>query len=287
MPELPEVETIRRGLSDEIRGKKIARFEVLDRKVIAGKEIKQLVGEKITGIARRGKLLIFNLSSPDKFLLIHLKMTGQLLFRLKNLPLGDPPQGDKHTRAIFYFSRHKVGIPTRASGEDSRLFFNDLRRFGYIKIVDKKELEKIIAEYGPEPLGKDFTLKYLSGILKKTGQSVKAALLDQKKIAGIGNIYADEACFCARVKPSRRASSLTRAEVVKLYGCIKKILALAIKYRGTTFSDYCDVAGAKGNFTKFLKVYDRAGEKCSRCGATLVKKKIAGRGSVFCPVCQK
>lgn len=296
MPELPEVETIRQGLCAEICGKKIERFEALDRKVIEGKDLRALAGEKIVNIARRGKLLIFKLSSRSKFLLIHLKMTGQLLLELKNKIVAGghniscddlKTPRNKHTRAIFHFA---PAFPPARGGTQrgGRLFFNDMRRFGYIKIVNAEELKKILGKYGPEPLGKDFTLAYLSGMLKKTGRSVKAALLDQEKIAGIGNIYADEACFCARVKPSRRASSLSPDEAAKLHGCIKQILALAIKHRGTTFSDYRDCDGQKGCFIKFLKVYDRKGEKCLRCKKGIIqKKKIAGRGSVFCPNCQK
>ena len=139
--------------------------------------------------------------------------------------------------------------------------------------------------YGMEPLSKAFTLKKFKETLKGK-RAIKQILMDQERVAGIGNIYSDEICFCARVRPDRKVNTLAENEIKSLRSCVKKILKLAIKYRGTTFKDYKDVAGRQGNFSNFLKVYDREGEKCMRCDAVLQKKRLGGRGSVFCSSCQ-
>lgn len=288
MPELPEVETIRRDLHAALVGKKIKKFEAPKLKVSPQDKkllTRLLPGNKIMAVERRGKLLIFKLSLQDKFLLVHLKMTGQLIYQSGNKFIAgghNINRGEfahplnKHTQAIFTFV------------DGIRLFFNDLRRFGYVKIVDKKELENIFKKYGPEPLSKEFSLSYLIDLFHRSGRNVKATLLDQGKIAGIGNIYADEACFCAKIKPWAKAKSLKLEQIKSLHQCLKKILKLAIKYRGTTFSDYKDATGKKGNFVQYLKVYGRAGEKCLRCEQGIIKKiKVAGRGTAYCPGCQK
>jgi len=284
MPELPEVETIRRDLSKKIIGKKIARFEILKKTVVkAGlKEIERVLADnEVKSIERRGKLLIFELS--DNFLLIHLKMTGQLIYRYDhhevmgghNLLYEFGVLPNKYTQVVFHFA------------DKSKLFFNDMRRFGYIKLVSKAEKEKVEAGYGIEPLSTKFTQRMFREILSKKSGIIKAALLDQSAIAGIGNIYSDEICYCAGVLPDRKVKSLKPEEINKLYRCIPEILKLAIKHRGTTFRDYRDGEGKKGSFVDFLKVYSHEGEKCA-CGKGIIKKKkIAGRGSSFCSECQK
>jgi len=157
-----------------------------------------------------------------------------------------------------------------------------------MKIVDAKELERALAAFGPEPLSPEFTLKELRKILKNKKTSIKQLLMNQKFIAGIGNIYADEACFLAKIKPVRKAASLTESEIKSLYNGIKKILKLAIKKRGTTFNNYRDADGHKGNFVKYLKVYGREGEKCKRCRHGIIQKvRLGGRGTHFCPKCQR
>ena len=302
MPELPEVETIRRDLASCLVNKKIASVRVLAEKSALPNAAffkNNLLGRKIIGIKRRGKLLIFVLA-PQKlkpgYLLIHLKMTGQLIYLDKeNKIAGGHSAGKKnnpgqkefsdsvggklpnsHTRAVFSFA---------GAG---RLFFNDLRRFGYLKLVDEAELTGIIENnYGPEPRSKSFSVSYLQSILKNKKTKIKAALLDQKLIAGLGNIYVDESLYAAGIKPLRRAGSLQPAEIKKLRQEINRIIARAIKQRGTTFSNYVDSRGRHGNFSRFLKVYGRAGEKCFRCHHKVLKVKMAGRGTHYCAYCQK
>lgn len=295
MPELPEVETIRRDLAEKILGHKIKSVNILSPKTAshpAAFFIKTLVGRKLIKIERRGKLLIFGLSaSPSElnYLLIHLKMTGQLVYQnrqtkiagghsLSNLEagsgIGELP--NKHTRVIIDFS------------PSGRLFFNDLRRFGYLKLTTEKELTKIlINNYGPEPLQPGFSLSFLIARLKGRTTKIKAFLLDQKIIAGLGNIYVDESLWAARIRPMRLAGSLRANEIKKLWEAINRIIGLAIKHRGTTFNNYVDSRGERGSFSRFLKVYGRRGEKCPNCHQPILKIKIAGRGTHYCPSCQK
>lgn len=288
MPELPEVETVRRGLRRYLLGQKIKEIKVFSSKTVVGTTAlfyRYLKDQEIVDITRRGKLLIFHLSPSNLFLLIHLKMTGQLIYRHKSSLLagGHSLQAkdieklpNKHTRAFFVFSGGGC------------LFFNDLRKFGYLKIVSKKELENILANnYGPEPLGAGFSHLALSEMLSDRKVSIKAALLDQRKLAGLGNIYVDEALFRAGISPVRLAKSLKKGEIVFLYKAIVDILKEAIKYKGTTFRDFLDSSGTKGNFSNHLQVYGRANEKCLVCGGKIVKIRLAGRGTHYCPYCQK
>lgn len=287
MPELPEVETIRQDLRKKILYKKIFAFDIKKSSAIKNgleKIEKELVEASVTDIERRGKLLIFKLSRPNSYLLIHLKMTGQLIYRIHgkiiagghNLPheLGSLP--NKHTAVVFNFS------------DGSQLFFNDQRRFGYVKLVNGKQKDEAESKFGIEALDKKLTVKKFKEILARRSGNIKAVLLDQSAIAGIGNIYADEVCFCAGVRPDRKVKSLQEKEKEKIARCIPRVLNLAVKHRGTTFSDYLDSEGKKGNFTRFLKVYEREGEKCLRCKSKVIeKKRIAGRGTSFCSNCQK
>jgi formamidopyrimidine-DNA glycosylase len=288
MPELPEVETIRRDLAKRILNKEIKSVEALDKKLGKAESFARiLIGNEVFRADRVGKLLIFHLKSGS-FLLIHLKMTGQLIFRsgekifagghsLSGKSLIEEVGGvlpNKHTRFIVSF----------AGGH--KLFFNDLRRFGYVKIVDRGELEKIKGGYGIEPLSKAFTPDNLKNVLSGK-RNIKAVLLDQTKISGIGNIYADEILFAARVRPSRRADSLKPAELKNIFSAAARIIKKAIEQRGTTFSDYVDSSGRHGNFIRFLKVYGRKGEKCQVCSGAVKVLKIAGRSTHFCPKCQK
>lgn len=287
MPELPEVETIRQDLRKKILHKKIATLEILKSKnnTQKNKEVKAVVqGVCIQEIERYGKLLVFCMDKEGVYMLIHLKMTGQLMYQYgERLVVGghsfssfNTHLPNKYTQAVFSFV------------DTSKLFFNDLRRFGYIKLATKEELEKIINNFGIEPLQKSFTFKNFSELLKKKKMILKALLMNQQLIAGIGNIYADEICFCAGVLPSRRTDSLTNDEIKKLYSCSQSVIKKAIKYRGTTFNDYVDSEGKKGKFATFLKVYGRKNLVCQRCKKGIIlKKKLAGRGTHFCEVCQK
>lgn len=269
MPELPEVETIRRDLTKKILHKKISHLEIRKRKIIKSNFLnfkKILLKNSFTKINRIGKLLIFHLADNKNYLLAHLRMTGQLIYQ----------QTGKYTRVIFIFS------------DQSKLYFNDLRQFGYLKIVQKPELDKIISKYGIEPLTKNFTKEKFTQIIKNKKISIKSVLLDQALISGIGNIYADESCFAAKINPKKISNKLSAKEANNLFLAIKKIIKKAISNRGTSFRNYVDATGQKGNFTQKLMVYGRAGEKCLLCKkGMIIKIKINGRGTSYCSFCQK
>lgn len=294
MPELPEVETIRRDLEGKIICKKIADVEVRVKKIVKTnlKEfVATLKGNQFGKVERRGKLLIFHLKTGGKFLLVHLKMTGQLIYRYDhktiagghNLPKNLGPLPNKFTHLIF------------SLGDGSKLFYNDMRRFGYMKIVDLDEKEKILANsFGIDAMDEKFTLAVFKKMVeKKKGAIAKAALLDQMSIAGIGNIYADEILFDSHVLPNRKVGTLKPEEIKKVFQSIKKVLKHALRHRGTTFGTqleghYVDSEGRHGNYLDFLKVYQREKEKCLRCKTGIIEKKnVAGRGTRFCPACQK
>ncbi len=298
MPELPEVETIRRDLTASIVKRQIAAVEILSPKTASHSAAffkRELVGRKIMAVSRRGKLLIITLSSGKdevvnsegiNYLLIHLKMTGQLIYLDKknrvagghslNTKVETEKLPNSHTRAYLVMDN------------GGHLYFNDMRKFGYLKLATKKELDALIEKnYGPEPLTPEFTLETFKKALSRTNLKIKAALLNQKLIAGLGNIYVDEVLWEARIRPERLVPSIRPEELKKLFLAINKIIALAIESRGTTFSNYVDSQGRSGNFSKFLKVYGRGGEKCPKCHNPLQKTKIAGRGTHYCPICQK
>ena len=244
MPELPEVETLARGLRKYVVGEIILRPRFVH-------------GKKVTGISRRAKWLIIHLSSKDNFV-VHLKMTGQLLYQNGGpIFLGGHTMGleqtklpNNHTRFEFEFT------------DKTKLFFQDMRKFGYIKLYSNRALEHYFAEkkLGFEPLDKDFTFDYFNTQLKRHGNtSIKAVLLNQSCIAGIGNIYADDVCWQAKVKPTRRVGTLTRAEQHALHQASRTILLEAIKLGCTSFSHYYRVDGKTGFYWNKRKVYDRAG----------------------------
>jgi len=270
MPELPEVETIKRQLNKEIAGKKITGIGVLTEKTLRTSKaefIKKVVGAKIKTVERRAKLLIMNLSNGYS-VLTHLKMTGQYVY---------DGEAYKHTRVVFSF------------GPKVKIMFNDMRRFGYLKLVKTSDLPKFLeGEYGPEPLEKNFTVQKFSEVLKRRpNMKTKQLLMEQKLIAGMGNIYAQEACFMAHVLPTRSAKSLKPAEIKKLYESIRKVMTEAIKYGGTSAENYLNLYGKQGDFVKRLKVYGRGKERCRRCGSILKTIKLGGRGTVYCAKCQR
>lgn len=289
MPELPEVETIRRDLEKKISNQKIKSVDVLATKSVHNQTaefLKILVGNNFSHIERRGKLLMFALKKTGKyaFMLVHLKMTGQLIYRHKKQIVAgghsqtamDTAVPNKFTRVIFTFS------------DGGQLFFNDLRRFGYLKLVAKEEKEKIVKNnFGIEPLALDYTFEAFEKLFKKRQTNIKALLLNQKLISGIGNIYADEACFEAGILPMRKASSLSKLELKKFFKAVAEVLKISIANRGTTFNNYVDSDGNTGAHINFLKVYGRDGEKCKKCKTIIFKKKHAGRGTHYCVKCQK
>jgi len=288
VPELPEVETIKRGLGKNIVGKKIADFDCDWQKAINYplKEYKSKVrGLQIKDVKRRAKMLILNLSK-DWNILVHLKMTGQLVCgsKTKCVVGGHPIEEgydclpNRFTHATFTFF------------DQSHLYFNDIRKFGWLRLFTDEELAEELAKLnlGPEPLSSEFTLAYLKGILsKRSNNKIKQFLMDSSNVVGVGNIYSDEVCFYAKVKPTRLVKTLEMPEIKLIYKGIKKILADSIKLQGTTFSNYRNAQGETGAFSKKLKAYGRYGQKCKICGTKIKKIKIGGRTSSFCPQCQK
>ncbi len=298
MPELPEVETIRRDLADSIIGCEIVSVQILSLKTAQNEAaffVNVLRSHKIEKIERVGKLLILKIKKKvgDKenfYLLVHLKMTGQLILvsGKKKFGGGHSLGGNSFTDSVGgeLPNRHTRIIIDFKNGD--KIFFNDLRKFGYLKIVDEKELTRIIkVGYGPEPLKSEFSVAYLTQKLKNRKKNIKAFLLDQKMIAGLGNIYVDESLFLAGIKPMRLAGSLKVAEIKKLHQAINTIIKKAIANRGTTFNNYVDSAGKKGNFSRLLKVYGRGKLLCLKCARPLTKIKLAGRGTHYCDFCQK
>ncbi len=289
MPELPEVETIRRDLEKKIAAKKIKSIDILAGKSVHNKTtefLKVLQGNNFNHIERRGKLLMFALDKAGKYgyMLVHLKMTGQLIYRnKKQILVGGHSQTamdtnvpNKFTRVVFTFN------------DGGQLFFNDLRRFGYIKLVSTEEKEKIVKNnFGIEPLTQDYIFEDFVKLFQKRQTNVKAILLNQKLISGIGNIYADEACFEAKILPMRKASEVSKIELKKLFEMVAQVLKVSIENRGTTFNNYVDSDGRTGSHINFLKVYGRNGEKCKQCKNVILKIKHAGRGTHYCLKCQK
>ena len=287
MPELPEVETVRRGLHDNILNKKIIRIGILKPKLVKHDPAKFreiLIGNSFKRVDRIGKLLIFELKNPAKFLLIHLKMTGQLIWQ----------KGSQKIMGGHYEPHQKNEFPNKYSHvifdfeDGGQLFYNDLRQFGYLKIVEEKELAEIRGKYGIEPGTENYTWENFRGILVKRHRMIlKAFLLNQQIIAGLGNIYVDEACFRSRILPERKVGSLSDKEAELLFRNIREIIAEAVEMGGTTFRNYRDALGGKGNFTDKLQVYGLEKTPCQICGTPIEKIKLAGRGTHFCPKCQK
>lgn len=283
MPELPEVETIRREASRVLPGLKIRKVEILDNKPIKGQkqDFLRLKGVSFKKVRRFGKILVFDLCNGQS-LLVHLKLTGQLVYVIgdKTMAGGHYEKGslrvpNKYTRLVFYLNK---GV----------LYFNDLRKFGYLKLMPTKEvlLSSEIKSLGLEPLDRGFQVSFLAGILRKTKRPVKIVLMDQSKISGIGNIYANEALFWAKVRPQRSANTLNSEETRRLAGAIKKVIRQAIALKGASENTYVDFWGKKGGFMKKVMVYQRDGEKCYLCGTKIKRIVLGGRSSFYCPKCQ-
>jgi formamidopyrimidine-DNA glycosylase len=297
MPELPEVENLRLGLTKKIVGQKIKNVKIFAPKLVSGfgnlrvaskkkadEFIGGLTGETIALVERRAKNLIFRFKS-GKILLVHLKMSGQFSYKEGEtiiggghpIELSEKELPNKHTHIIFKLSR-------------GTLYYNDIRTFGYLLYFSsEKDFNQSghFKNIGPEPLSKEFSEGYFQTVLKNKKTNIKALLLGQSVVAGLGNIYADETLFKARIRPTRRASSLKPGEIKRLYSAIKKILSRAIKLGGSSVATYRLLDESRGNFAREHKVYGRGGEKCLRCGLKLISKKIAGRTTVYCANCQK
>lgn len=279
MPELPEVETIRRQLRPQVVGKEIKIVEVLEKKQFIG-EVGLVLNKKIVDVARTGKVLNILLEGGT-FVNIHLKLTGQLLFAadLKNSVFADTvsqagtnKMPAKTTRIIITFK------------DGSGLFFNDLRKFGWIKVTAKPEGPK-----GIDVTSKNFTVKYLGKATMSSKTAIKNLLLNQENMAGIGNIYANDALFLAKIKPTRKANTLSKKEIKQLYQAIRKAIFAGLKYQGSSGADeaYVKPNGTKGQYQEHFQVYQNEGKPCPRCNTPIKRIKQGARSSFFCPQCQK
>ena len=274
MPELPEVETVRARLEPLLVGRRLERVEIHDPRLTrpfdpAGVAA-ELEGERIAAVDRRGKYLIVRFES-GRVLLIHLRMTGNLLHGSRALPPADP-----HRRAVVRLD------------DGSDVVYRDVRRFGTWLLVEPEQLEPYLVDrVGREPLGRSFTTKRLTEALAGRRTPVKAAILDQRRLAGVGNIYADEALWRARVHPQRPAGELDSTELKALHGGIRTALKAGIERQGATLRDYRTPDGSSGAMQHEFKVYGREGEPCERCGTPIEKIRAAGRGTSYCPNCQR
>jgi len=288
MPELPEVETVRVGLSALLPGRQVADVVHDWPKGFpnAPLDVRQfLIGAQVRAVRRRAKVLIIDLDT-EYSLVIHLKMTGQLVFRSETAHFGaghpnDSLVGklpDKSTRVTFTF------------GDGSKLFFNDQRKFGWVRLLPTVEVEQLdfFQKVGPEPLAAGFTSgDFVSRLLRRSKSAIKAVLLDQTVVAGIGNIYADESLWGAKIHPETKVQDVPKAKLKKLYESLRAVLQLSIEKGGSTDRNYVNHEGKRGSYLTFANVFRREGKPCPRCGRTIVKLRVAGRGTHICPQCQK
>jgi formamidopyrimidine-DNA glycosylase len=288
VPELPEVETVKVGLQRLLPDKRIKSVDFDWPKSFPNAEadVKEfLVGAEVVMVTRRAKVLLVELSSKYS-LVIHLKMTGQLVFRGKDVRFGagHPSNSlvgelpDKSTRVTFTFS------------DGSKLFFNDQRKFGWVRLIPTAEVPNIdfMKKVGPEPLADDFTWQLMRERLqRRKNTNIKAALLDQSVIAGVGNIYADESLWSAKIHPSTLVRDLPDAKFKLLHKSLQDVLNLSISKGGSTDQHYVDAEGKRGKYLTFAKVFRKEGQPCPRCGATIIKTRVAGRGTHICPNCQR
>ena len=288
MPELPEVETLRLGLSELLPGRIISSVDFDWPKSFpnSSDDVQQfLIGASITKIIRRAKVLIIELTT-NYSLVIHLKMTGQLVFSSsgKRFGAGHPNDSlvgklpDKSTRVTLSFK------------DGSQLFFNDQRKFGWMRLLPTIEIMNLdfFKKVGPEPLSTDFTWQmFRERLLRRPNSMLKAAILDQTVVAGIGNIYADESLWGAKLHPATRVSELSTAQFKAFYKELVFVLKLAIEKGGSSDRNYVNAEGKKGSYLSFARVFRREGQPCPRCGTIIIKSRVAGRGTHTCPHCQR
>jgi formamidopyrimidine-DNA glycosylase len=288
MPELPEVETVKLGLNRLLPGREVAAVQFDWPKSFPNAEADVetfLVGAEVVQVRRRAKVLIIDLSTKYS-LVIHLKMTGQLVFRGEAEAFGaGHPNGslvgelpDRSTRVTLEFI------------DGSKLYFNDQRKFGWMRLLPTVEIENLdfFQKVGPEPLSKDFGWQqFRERLLRRKNTNIKAALLDQTVIAGVGNIYADESLWGAMIHPGSRVAALSDEQFKTLYEELVMVLELSIEKGGSTDKNYVDAEGKRGSYLTFARVFRREGQTCPRCGTVVVKTRVAGRGTHFCPHCQQ
>lgn len=282
MPELPEVETVRRGLLPVMEGARIARAEVNRpdlRWPFPDRMADRLTGRTVTALRRRSKYILADLDSGET-LLVHLGMSGRML--ISGAQLGsfhhDHPAPQKHDHVVLHL------------GSGARITFNDARRFGAMDLMptDRADQHLLLRDLGPEPFGNDFNEPYLAGRLKGRKTPIKAALLDQRIVAGLGNIYVAETLFRARISPLRLAGELAEAQVHSVVPVIREVLAEAIEAGGSSLRDFRQANGELGYFSKHFQVYDREGDPCETpgCTGTITRSVQSGRSSFWCPTCQ-
>jgi formamidopyrimidine-DNA glycosylase len=273
VPELPEVETVRSRLAPALAGRTFERVDILDERLTRPFEPRAvaagLEGERVESVERRGKYLIFRFES-GRDLLIHLRMTGSLRHARRGRLPDDP-----HRRAVVRLD------------DGSDVAYRDVRRFGTWLVLEPGELDEYLAaRLGHEPLGTDFTPKELGSQLAGRRAPIKALLLDQRLLAGVGNIYADEALWYARVNPLRPGGELTPAELRAIHRGVRKALEIGIARQGATLREYSTPDGSPGGMQDVVRVYGRTGEPCERCGTPIEKTRAGGRGTWYCPACQ-
>lgn len=287
MPELPEVETVRRGLSERIIGKTVytEAHDTAKGFPNAPDDVSRfLVGATITDVRRRAKVLMIDLST-EYSLIIHLKMTGQLVFVGETrFGAGHPNDSlvnelpDKSTRVTLTFT------------DGAKLYFNDQRKFGWMRLMPTIEILNIdfMQKVGPEPLSENFTAKeFMQRFARRGRTNIKAALLDQSVVAGIGNIYADESLWGAKIHPKRLVNTITEQEFELLFHEMREVMNLAVEKGGSSNHTYVNAEGKRGSYMDFARVFRREGLACPRCGTTIEKMRVAGRGTHICPFCQQ
>ena len=272
MPELPEVETVRRGLEKLILGKKITTIDIRYPKMIKtdlDQFQKELPGQVVKSIGRRGKYLLFYLT--DKVLISHLRMEGKYFYYPDQVPER------KHAHVFIHFE------------DGGTLVYEDVRKFGTMELLAPELLEAyfVSKKLGPEPTVQDFDLENFIGALKRSKKPIKSHLLDQTLVAGLGNIYVDEVLWRAKVHPASPSQSLTRAEATAIHNQTISVLGQAVEKGGSTIRTYTNAFGEDGTMQDFHQVYDKAGQACSRCGSIIEKIQLGGRGTHFCPKCQR
>ena len=278
MPELPEVETVRRGLQQLVVGRRVMGCEVLNPGSYSG--VSQLEDATFTAARRRAKLLLLDLDG-EHTLAIHLKMTGQLVVRgVEDWGGGHPSDSlvdalpDRSTRVIIDLD------------DGSRLFFNDQRKFGWMRLLPTEEADALAAGLGPEPMDPDAWRRFRERIRRHDRTVIKAALLNQTVVAGIGNIYADEALWSARVHPETRVGALSDRALKRILLAAAEVMTLSIELGGSTSRNYVNAQGERGAYLDFAAVFGRQGQPCRHCGKTIIKTRVAGRGTHMCPTCQ-
>ena len=289
MPELPEVEVVKRSLTSKIQKLVVEKITVKDEKLryrINKKKLKILLGLKIIKILRRSKFLLF-VFEKNTVMLVHLGMTGKFFFLNRNAKKFktsfyyniDESKDNKHNRLIFSLSKKQ------------KLIYNDVRKFGFIKVLDKRQLQNNLhlKNLGPEPLGNSFDFKYFKNYLINRNRTIKDILMDQKFVSGLGNIYVNEVLFLSKVKPTKKTYLIKNSEIYKIIKNTKKTLKKAISLGGSSLKDFSSSDGKKGEFQQYFYVYGRKGENClnRNCNKKIIKTIIGNRATFYCPKCQK